>query len=75
HFNRDEVVCWGVHVPTNGGARSACETGGKPPISALTMNPVLARTKALELLDLGPNPARDKAVFGWNISPSQGPHH
>ena len=36
------------------------------------MNPVLARTKALELLDLAPNPARDKAGFGWNIGPSQG---
>lgn len=39
------------------------------------MNTVLARTKALELLDLGPNPARDKASFGWNIGPSQGPNH
>jgi len=37
HVDRDEVMGSGVHEPTNGGARSACETGGRPPISALTL--------------------------------------
>jgi hypothetical protein len=36
HIDCDEFMGGGVHEPTNGGKRSACETGGGPPISALT---------------------------------------
>jgi hypothetical protein len=35
HIDRDEAMGVGVHE-TNGGKRSACETGGRTPISALT---------------------------------------
>ena len=37
HVDRDEVMGRGVHEPTIEGARSACESGGRPPISALTL--------------------------------------
>jgi hypothetical protein len=47
-------MCWGVHGPTNGGARSACETGGRPPISALTNAFSISLDRGRTTDDFGP---------------------
>jgi len=62
HVNRYEVMGSGVHEPTNGGARSGCETGGRPPISALTLKTSIGSNRGSLRARFGPKCCIEQAT-------------